>query len=71
MSIRVGYYALSLFAGTLIAGAVAAIAWKRAVTPVGRRLTVLMGAVFIWSRGAAFEAAEPERAAKVLLSKIE
>jgi diguanylate cyclase (GGDEF)-like protein len=71
MKMQVGYYALSLFAGTLIAGAVAIIAWRRAVTPIGRRLTVLMGAVFIWSLSAAFEAAEPERAVKVLLSKIE
>jgi len=68
---QVGYYALSLFAGALIAGAVAAIAWKRAITPVGRLLAVLMGSVFVWSLAAAFEAAEPERAAKVLLSKFE
>jgi len=71
MNIQVGYYGLSLFAGALIAGAVAAIAWRRAVTPVGRRLTLLMGAVFIWSLAAALEAAEPNQAAKVLLSKIE
>jgi diguanylate cyclase (GGDEF)-like protein len=68
---QIGYYALSLFAGPLIAGAVAAIAWKRAITPVGRLLAVLMGSVFVWSLAAAFEAAEPERAAKVLLSKFE
>jgi diguanylate cyclase (GGDEF)-like protein len=68
---QVGYYALSLFAGALVAGAVAAIAWKRAVTPVGRLLARLMAAVFIWSLAAAFEAAEAERAAKILLSKLE
>ena len=39
---QVGYYALSLFAGALVAGAVAAIAWKRAVTPVGRLLARLI-----------------------------
>ena len=68
---QVGYYALSLFAGTVIAGAVAVIAWKRAVTSVGRSLTVLMAAVFVWSLSAAVEAAVPGTAAKVLLSKIE
>jgi diguanylate cyclase (GGDEF)-like protein len=71
MSMQVGYYALSLFAGTLVAGAVAAIAWKRAVTSVGRSLTVLMAAVFTWSLAAAVEAAEPDVAVKVLLSKLE
>lgn len=68
---QVGYYALSLFAGAGIAGAVAAIAWKRAVTSVGRVLTVLMGAVFLWSVTAALEAAAREQAAKILLSKFE
>ena len=68
---QVGYYALSLFAGALIAGVIAAIAWKRAVTSVGRTLTVLMAAVFVWSFAAALEAAVPETATKVLLSKIE
>jgi diguanylate cyclase (GGDEF)-like protein len=71
MNMQVGYYALSLFAGALVAGAVAAIALKRAVTPAGRILARLMAAVFIWSLAAAFEAAETEQAAKVLLSKIE
>jgi len=68
---QVGYYALSLFAGTVIAGAVAVIAWKRAVTSVGRSLATLMGAVFIWSLSAALEAAVPGTATKVLFSKIE
>src|SRR5512135_2341617 len=68
---QVGYYALSLFAGAVIAGAVAAIAWKRAVTGVGRILTVLMAAVFVWSIMAALEAASTEEATKILLSKIE
>jgi diguanylate cyclase (GGDEF)-like protein len=71
MSMQVGYYALSLFAGAVIAGAVAAIAWKRAVTTVGRSLAVLMASVFVWSLAAALEAAAPGTAAKILLSKIE
>ena len=66
-----GYYTLSLFAGAVIAGAVAIIAGKRAVTSVGRSLAVLMAAVFTWSLAAALEAAAPGMAAKVLLSKIE
>ena len=68
---QVGYYGLSLFAGALIAGAVAAVAWKRAVTSVGRFLATLMAAVFTWSLAAALEAAVPDTALKVLLSKIE
>jgi len=68
---QVGYYALSLFAGTVIAGAVAVIAWKRAVTSVGRSLAILMAAVFIWSLAAALEAATLDTAAKILLSKFE
>jgi diguanylate cyclase (GGDEF)-like protein len=71
MSMQVGYYALSLFAGALVAGAVAAIAWKRAVTSVGRFLAILMAALFFWSLTAAFEAAVPGTAAKVQMSKIE
>ena len=71
MGLQVGYYALSLFAGAFVAGVVAAIAWKRAVTSVGRRLALLMAAVFVWSLAAAFEAAVPAVATKVLLSKIE
>lgn len=68
---QVGYYTLSLFAGAVIAGAVAAIAWKRAVTSIGRSLTVLMASVFLWSLAAALEAAAPDTATKVLLSKFE
>ena len=68
---QVGYYTLSLFAGAVIAGAVAAIAWKRAVTSVGRFLAVLMASVFVWSLAAALEAAAPDTATKVLISKIE
>ena len=71
MNLQVGYYGLSLFAGALIAGAVAVIAWKRAVTSVGRSLALLMAAVFAWSLAAAFEAAVPDTTTKVLLSKIE
>ena len=68
---QVGYYALSLFAGAVIAGAGAVIAGKRAVTPVGRILAVLMSAVFVWSLAAALEAAMPGTSAKIFLSKIE
>ena len=68
---QVGYYTLSLFAGAVIAGAVAAIAWKRAVTSVGRFLAVLMASVFLWSLAAALEAAAPDTATKILISKIE
>ena len=68
---QVGYYALSLFAGATIAGAVAAITWKRASTSVGRVLTVLMAAVFAWSLTAALEAAVAGEATKILLSKLE
>jgi len=71
MDMQVGYYALSLFAGAVIAGAVAAITWKRAVTSAGRVLTGLMGAVFVWSLTAAVEAAVARGSAKILLSKIE
>jgi diguanylate cyclase (GGDEF)-like protein len=68
---QIGYYALSLFTGALLAGVVAAIAWKRAVTSVGRILVLLMLSVFVWSATAALEAAVRDTAAKVLLSKIE
>ncbi len=71
MGLNVGYYALSLFTGALVAGAVAFIAWKRAVTSIGRLLALLQGGVFVWALAAAFEAAVPETATKVLLSKIE
>ena len=68
---QVGYYALSLFAGAVIAGAGAVIAGKRAVTSVGRVLAVLMSSVFVWSLAAALEAAAPGLSAKIFLSKIE
>ena len=68
---QVGYYALSLIIATLIAGAVAAIAWKRAVTSVGRFLAVLMAFVFVWSMAAAAEAIVPAAATKIALSKIQ
>ncbi len=68
---QVGYYTLSLFAGAIMAGAVAAIAWKRAVTSVGRSLAILMGSVFVWSLAAALEATAADMATKLLLSKIE
>jgi diguanylate cyclase (GGDEF)-like protein len=71
MNLQIGYYGLSLFAGAVVAGLVAFIAWKRTVTPTGRALGVLMGAVLFWSFVAALEAAVPDAATKVLLSKIE
>jgi diguanylate cyclase (GGDEF)-like protein len=71
MRLLVGYYELSLFAGAIIAGAGAVIAWKRTVTPVGRILGLLLASVFTWSLAAAFEAAVPDQVTKILLSKIE
>jgi len=71
VSLQVSYYVLSLFLGAFIAGTVAVIAWKRAATSVGRSLAVLMASVFTWSLAAAFEAAVPDTAVKILLSKIE
>ena len=71
MNLQIGYYGLSLFAGAVVAGLVAFIAWKRTVTPTGRALGVLMGAVLMWSLAAALEAAVPSASTKVLLSKIE
>jgi diguanylate cyclase (GGDEF)-like protein len=71
MNLHVGYYGLSLFAGALIAGVVAVIAWERAVSSLGRALGLLMAAVFTWSFAAAFEAAVSDTTTKVLLSKIE
>lgn len=67
---QVGYYALSLFAGAVIAGAVAAIAWKKAVTSVGRVLAALLAVVFLWSLTAALGAGAGEAAVKILLLKI-
>jgi len=71
VSLQVSYYVLSLFLGAFIAGTVAVIAWKRTATSVGRSLAVLMASVFTWSLAAAFEAAVPGTAVKILLSKIE
>jgi diguanylate cyclase (GGDEF)-like protein len=68
---QVGYYALSLFAGALVAAAVTVIAWKRAVTSAGRTLTVLMASVSVWSLTAALEAAAPVTEIKLFLSKVE
>jgi diguanylate cyclase (GGDEF)-like protein len=71
VSLQVSYYVLSLFLGAFVAGTVAVIAWKRTVTFVGSSLAVLMASVFTWSLAAAFEAAVPDTAVKILLSKIE
>ncbi len=71
MSLHVGYYGLSLFAGAVVAAAVAVIASRRAVTAVGRSLGALMASVFVWALAAAFEAAVPDAATKIMLSKIE
>ena len=67
----VGYYALSLFAGAAVAGAVGLVAWRRASNRAGRLLAVLMAAVFAWSLAAALEAAAADTAVKVWLSKFE
>jgi len=71
MNLQVGYYGLNLFAGAVVAGAVALIARKRAVTSAGRILGILMASVFVWSLAAAFEAAVSDTTTKILLSKIE
>jgi len=71
MSLHVGYYELSLFAGALVAAVVAAIASRRAITAVGRALGALMASVFVWALAAAFEASVPDAATKIMLSKIE
>jgi diguanylate cyclase (GGDEF)-like protein/PAS domain S-box-containing protein len=71
MSLQVDYYVLSLFFGALVAGAVAVVAWRRTATSMGRSLVLLMGSVFVWSFLAAFEAAVPATATKILLSKVE
>jgi diguanylate cyclase (GGDEF)-like protein len=71
VNLQVSYYVLSLFFGAFVAGAVAILARRRTVTSIGRSLTVLMASVFVWSLAAAFEAAVPAVAAKILLSKVE
>jgi len=71
VSLQVGYYVLGLFFGAFVAGSVAILAWRRTVTSIGRSLAVLMAAVFTWSLAAAFEAAVPAEATKILLSKVE
>jgi diguanylate cyclase (GGDEF)-like protein/PAS domain S-box-containing protein len=71
MSLQVGLYGLSLFAGAFVAAAVAVIASRRAVTAEGRALGILMASVFVWALAAAFEAVVPEASTKVMLSKIE
>jgi len=68
---HISYYVLSLFLSAMIAGAVAVIASRRTATSVGRSLAILMASVFTWSFAAAFEAAVPGQAVKILLSKIE
>lgn len=71
MNLQVSYYVLSLFLGAFVAGFVAILAWRRTVTSVGRSLAILMASVFTWSLAAAFEAAVPATAAKILISKVE
>ncbi len=71
MSLHVGYYGLSLFFGAFVAAVVAVIASRRAVTPIGRALGMLMASVFVWALAAAFEASVAATTTKVMLSKIE
>lgn len=71
MSLQVGVYGLSLFAGAFVAAVVAIIASRRAVTAEGRALGLLMSSVFVWALAAAFEAVVPEASTKIMLSKIE
>jgi diguanylate cyclase (GGDEF)-like protein len=70
MSLQVSFYVLSLFLGALVAGAVAVVAWRRTATSMGRSLVRLMSVVFVWSLFAAFEAAVPATATKILLAKV-
>ncbi|MEN6559628.1 MAG: diguanylate cyclase [Acidobacteriota bacterium] len=67
---HISYYALSLFVGAMIAGLVAVVASRRAATPIGRSLAMLMAAVFVWSLAAAVEAYVPGQDSQVLMSKI-
>lgn len=67
---HISYYALSLFVGAMIAGLVAIVASRRAATPIGRSLAMLMASVFIWSLAAAVEAYVPGQDSQVLMSKI-
>ena len=71
MSLDFSLYGFSLFAGALVAGAVAVVAWSRTVTSLGRSLAVLMGTVFTWSLAAACEAVVSDLSTKVALSRIE
>lgn len=71
MSFVITFYSLGLFLGALVSGCVAVVAWRRAGSPVGRSLALLMTAVFQWSLCAAFESAVTDTARKVLLSKLE
>jgi diguanylate cyclase (GGDEF)-like protein len=71
MSLQVGLYGLSLFAGAFVAAVVAVVASRRAVTAEGRALGILMASVFVWALAAAFEAVVPEASTKIMLSKIE
>jgi diguanylate cyclase (GGDEF)-like protein len=71
VTFQVSYYVLGLFLSAIVAGSVAVIASRRTVTSVGRSLAILMVSVFTWSLAAAFEAAVPAQATKILLSKIE
>ena len=71
MDLQFSLYGLGLFAGALVAGAVAAVAWRRTVTSLGRSLAVLMGTVFTWSLAAACEAVVSDLPTKVALSRIE
>ena len=71
MNFHVSYYILGLFLSAFVAGCVAVIASRRTATSVGRSLAILMASVFTWSLAAAFEAAVPATAAKILISKVE
>jgi len=71
VNFHVSYYILGLFLSAFVAGCVAVIASRRTATSVGRSLAILMASVFTWSLAAAFEAAVPATAAKILISKVE
>ena len=71
MALQVNFYVLMLFSGAVVAGLVAAAAWKRPIASGGHDLAFLMAAVSEWALTAAIEAAAVNVPVKILWSKIE
>jgi diguanylate cyclase (GGDEF)-like protein len=71
MALQFDSYIALLFCGAAVSLLVAAAAWRRPVAAGGRQLAALMLAVFVWSLGAAIEAAAVEFPAKIFWSKVE